>query len=107
MKEGFDGGTKIIDPVPSIEHASIEQLRVPIQKILEELRPEIEKAAYGMVLSDDVSGRIPALMLGWALKRIYKQNGNQPPLFRTLVGMSRESRTDITKRQKRKENLEQ
>jgi hypothetical protein len=39
--------------------------------LLGRLRPEIEALKYDSVLGDDVSGRIPALIMGTAIKEIY------------------------------------
>ncbi|MES3031862.1 MAG: hypothetical protein V4699_01310 [Patescibacteria group bacterium] len=48
----------------------IIELEEPIKNIIEQIRVRIENGEYGLIISDDVSGRIPALILGGFIKRI-------------------------------------
>lgn len=68
------------------ERLALEQLEAPLARVLEELRPEIEKGNYKVIIGDDASGRIPALILGKVLKNIYATQGAEPPLMRFVAG---------------------
>ena len=50
----------------------IAELEEPIKKIIEQLWTKIESGGYGLIIGDDVSGRIPAGILGGFIKRISK-----------------------------------
>jgi len=47
-------------------------LENPTKKIIEQLQERIEKGEYGIIVGDDASGRVPTLILGGFLKRIYE-----------------------------------
>lgn len=83
----------------NFERSSVEQLKKPVQKIIKELQPEIEKGSYSLIIADDSSGRIPALMVGHVIKEIYEQRGFPAPLFRPIAGSSRvEDSSERTKK---------
>ena len=71
------------------DHADVESLRAPLRKILEDLRPKIEKGEYTIVLADDASGRIPAFIIGHVLKTVYEHKGFPAQHFRTVAGSMR------------------
>jgi len=64
----------------------IEELRMPLEKIVSEFGEGIKNGEYSVIIGDDASGRIPALMMGDILKAIYVQNGFPPPLIRFIAG---------------------
>ena len=55
----------------------IEELREPIQKILEQIRPDIENEKYQLIIGDDSSGRVPALIMNDVIRRRYQANGSE------------------------------
>lgn len=75
----------VFDLLPS-EIGAIEQLEVPLGKILEDMRPGVEEHVYGVIIADDASGRIPALVLGYVLKELYEKTGHPAPLLRPIAG---------------------
>ncbi len=62
------------------------ELQKPIERILDELRPEIEQGNYSLILGDDASGRIPTLIMAKCIKKIYKEKGFELPLVRFVAG---------------------
>jgi len=57
----------------------IEQLRLPLQTVLEGLRPRIDNGDYRVVIGEDVSGRIPALIVWRVLSSLAHQRGEVKP----------------------------
>jgi len=57
----------------------IAELEKPIKIIIEKIRGKIEKGEYGLIIGDDVSGRIPALILGGFIKKLAKIKGVRDP----------------------------
>lgn len=75
-KEGMD---KTILGLEKEEVAiKIESLEGPLQNIINYLRDDIEKHTYSSVLGEDISGRIPALILGKFINVIYQEKGESP-----------------------------
>jgi len=62
-----------------IKHPEIAELREPIQNLLEQLRDKIDKGEYGVIIGDDASGRIPALILDNVIKSVYQDKGYTKP----------------------------
>lgn len=69
-----------------IENAVIQELEVPLKMILIELYDRINSGAYGVIIGDDVSGRIPARILGGVVKGIYERNHRAAPEVRFIAG---------------------
>jgi|GEM_PF-3142208 len=59
----------------------IEEMREPIKNLLTQLRPHLEKREYSLLISDDASGRIPALVFLNVINRIYRDRGFSPIRF--------------------------
>jgi len=59
----------------------IEEMRGPIKNLLTQLRPHLEKGEYSLLISDDASGRIPALVFLDVINRIYRDRGFSPIRF--------------------------
>lgn len=57
----------------------VAELELPIKRIIEKMRPRIEAGDYGLVIGDDASGRIPALILGNFIGKVSEQKGQQKP----------------------------
>jgi len=72
------------------EKAAIWQMEFPIQRILNQIAPELEEGAYRLIIGDDVSGRIPAIVVNEAITKIYKAYGHPAPMLRFVAGGKRE-----------------
>ena len=64
----------------------IDALFEPTQKILEELRPEIEGKTYQLVIGDDASGRLPALLIWQTLRELAEKKETLRPQVRFIAG---------------------
>ena len=64
----------------------IEELREPIKKLLEQLHPHLENGEYQILISDEASGRIPALVFLHVINEIYRKKGYPPLTFVPLAG---------------------
>lgn len=69
-----------------MEKHDILSLRRPIADLYRQYQEEIERGEYGLILGDDVSGRIPTLILSEVIKSAYAKHGNTPPLTRFVAG---------------------
>ena len=68
------------------EKLAIEELRRPTESILNQLKPEIDSGAYGVIIGDDASGRLPAILLWKILGIVYEKRGYPKPLLRFVAG---------------------
>jgi len=68
------------------EKDAINELAFPVQRILNQIEPELEEGAYRLIIGDDVSGRIPAIVMNEAIAKIYKAYGHPTPLLRFVAG---------------------
>ena len=84
----------------------IEELSKPLLKILENLRPDVESGSYKVILGDDGSGRIPALILAKAINTIYATKGHDKALIRFVAG-GRHLRSRVGQSTVREQMLEQ
>jgi adenine/guanine phosphoribosyltransferase-like PRPP-binding protein len=68
----------------------IGRLEEPVREMLQPLLEKIEAGEYGVLLGEDASGRIPALIVRDVMKSIYEKHGNS---FKTrfIAGTPRES----------------
>src|SRR3989344_5101667 len=69
-----------------ISNEGIARLEVPIKRILEQILPSIEAGEYGLIIGDDASGRIPALIISHFVGEIYKRKGHHPAPTIFLAG---------------------
>lgn len=67
------------------------ELEYPLRLMLKKLRPDIDKGRYQMIVGEQVSGHLPALILGHAIKLIYRARGLPPPVQGFVAG-SRDQR---------------
>ena len=79
------------EKIPTIEekkiaHSEIAELISPLETILESLNDSIETGDFDLVIGIDASGRIPALIFGEYINRIYKEKGYLTPMRRFLAG---------------------
>ncbi len=73
-------------PQEKFHFKEIEQLRSPIENIMKKLYTRIVAGEYGLIIGDDASGRIPALLFNDIICGIYKEYGHQYPDIRFLAG---------------------
>ena len=60
----------------------ITELEEPSKKIIQKILTRIEKGEYGLIIGDDASGRVPALILGGFIKRVSKlKNLHEPNII--------------------------
>ena len=64
----------------------IEELRIPLQNLLKEMKNSIEQGEYKTIIGDDRSGRIPTLVLNKVIKNIYKDKKYEIPQILFLAG---------------------
>lgn len=64
---------------PEFELAEFTFSRINFIILLRRLMPALSEHEYQAVVGDDVSGRIPALVMGKLMKKIYKQEGAKQP----------------------------
>lgn len=58
---------------------AVAELEEPIKKIIEKIKSRIEAGEYGIIIGDDASGRIPALILGNFIKKVSEARGLSKP----------------------------
>lgn len=69
-------------PERKITLEEIAELEEPIKNIIGKIKERIEKGEYGIIIGDDASGRIPALVLGGLIKKISKlRNLSEPNII--------------------------
>ena len=88
---------KIVDKenVQKVKHWEIGELFEPTQRILEQMREQIDRGEYGLIIGDDASGRVPAWIFYNFLKEIYKKKGLPPPVVRYFAGSRHLSEEEI------------
>ena len=64
----------------------IENLREPMQTILEGLKEKIETGEYQLIIGEDASGRIPTRVIERIVKERYKENNYAQPDVRFVAG---------------------
>ena len=62
-----------------VELKEVAELEEPVKKIIEKVRNRIEHGDYGLIIGDDASGRIPALILGSFIQKVSEQKGLRRP----------------------------
>ncbi len=67
-------------------HPEIAELEKPLGKILGQLRRHIDMNQYKLVLGDDTSGRIPALIMWRVLSALAEQRGQEKPKISFIAG---------------------
>lgn len=66
-------------PARETRYEEIAELEVPIKKIIEKIKERIENGKYGLIIGDDASGRIPAIILGNFIIKISEQRNLEKP----------------------------
>lgn len=77
---------EVVPGLRGMEKHDILSLRRPIVDLYRQYQEEIEGGEYGLILGDDVSGRIPTLILSEVIKSTYEKHGNTLPLTRFVAG---------------------
>ncbi|MBP6860375.1 MAG: hypothetical protein KBC38_02340 [Candidatus Pacebacteria bacterium] len=71
---------------PEPEGNRFEELQEPMERILESIRPHIERGEYRVLIGDDASGRIPTHILSRVIKSAYDKRGFPHPLTLYFAG---------------------
>lgn len=71
---------------PEAEFSEIEDLYKPLKKIIWEIRPRIEKGEYQLIIGEDASGRVPALIFDYIIRSVYQKKDFSPPETRFFAG---------------------
>lgn len=74
------------DPLTAEEREVLLELEEPLARVLEKLRPELERGEYRLIIGDDASGRIPALIVGEVVRKLCEEKGFPKPLIRFVAG---------------------
>lgn len=67
-------------------HYEVSDMRASLESILDQLRDKIDAGTYFMIIGDDASGRVPALVLDRFLKAEYKEKGYIAPKTIFIAG---------------------
>ncbi|MCE9541097.1 phosphoribosyltransferase [Candidatus Kaiserbacteria bacterium] len=73
---------KLIDREDS---ETLERLEKSVASLVSDMKERINGAEYELVIGEDASGRLPALMLGTVLKDVYESRGIRAPMVRFLT----------------------
>jgi adenine/guanine phosphoribosyltransferase-like PRPP-binding protein len=77
---GVDG--KPVDKSEVVEYPEIAELEYPVERIFTQLKSEISRGEYSMVIGVDAAGRVPALLIREAINNVYEHNSkNKIPIF--------------------------
>lgn len=67
------------DKEGKIQLEEVAELEAPIKKIIGKILSRIESSEYGLIIGDDASGRIPAIILGNFIKKVSEERGISGP----------------------------
>lgn len=71
---------------PEFEIKEFEKARENFENLTEQLTPAIRNHEYNVVIGDDASGRIPALVISGLMKEVYKEDKVISPRILFLAG---------------------
>lgn len=77
---------QVMEEEQPIVNAEIAELEKPIENIIEQLRPAIERGEYGLIISDDTSGRVPERIIEGVIKGVYDRLDHQRPTALFIAG---------------------
>lgn len=82
-------------------------MREPLQRITTQIRKQVQNAEYDLVIGDDASGRMPALVLGKFIAKAYKEQGVPSPqrLFFAGAGSGEKTPLDKDELQVKQDNI--
>lgn len=75
------------NPLEKIKNEEIAALYQPIENIIEKIKNNIENGEYGLIIGEDTSGRIPALVFNKVLKAAYEKKGQPSPDILFMSGI--------------------
>ncbi|MFA5830933.1 MAG: hypothetical protein WC878_03840 [Candidatus Paceibacterota bacterium] len=61
-----------------LHFSEVEELREPVEKILAEIAPRLEKGEYQLLIGDDASGRVPTWVWKKIIGEMYEEKGFPP-----------------------------
>lgn len=83
----------------NFEFVEIADLEAPLRRIIEQLKERLKRGDYGLIIGDDASGRIPAIILGNFIKKISEQNGlNGPETIFIPGGLNKDKAEEFFKK---------
>ena len=80
-----------------IKIPEIAELRKPMEKLLLDMRENIERGEYAVIFGDDASGRIPTLLFRKVLTASYEEHGFNVPQTLFFAGKRALSEEKIDK----------
>jgi hypothetical protein len=86
-------------PNPEIKNVPIEDLELPIENILVQIKDKIKQGYYTTIVGDDASGRIPALILKGVFDKLSEKYQFESPELYFLAGGDSEMK-DLGKQKK-------
>lgn len=72
------------------------------ESLIKNLYSEIKEHKYDVIIGEDTSGRIPALVIGGLMKLVYREDNVKEPNLLFLAGYKNEPKTEILGFQSRK-----
>ena len=72
MHKEVIAGDKINPQKKEIKFGEVAELREPTMRILDQIHERIENGEYGIIIGDDASGRIPAIIIGGVIREILR-----------------------------------
>ncbi|PJE51081.1 MAG: hypothetical protein COV29_02295 [Candidatus Yanofskybacteria bacterium CG10_big_fil_rev_8_21_14_0_10_36_16] len=69
-----------------VQNKEILELYKPIKNILEQIKNRIRGGEYSLIIGEDASGRVPALIVSHVIKMVYEKNGHKYPEVKFFAG---------------------
>ncbi len=71
------------EQITNLEHTENPQVKIdrmlvlkePVTELIEKMKEKIESGSYSLIIGDEASGRIPALLLSAVINKIYEERG--------------------------------
>lgn len=86
--------TSVDQSEKEIQFEEIAELESPIKIIIERIKSKIENGEYGLIIGDDASGRVPALILGNFIREVHGKNEHVKPNIIFIPGKIRTNSID-------------
>ncbi|MBI2120590.1 MAG: hypothetical protein HYT94_03130, partial [Parcubacteria group bacterium] len=86
MKESFPQTNEKAITAEKLNFQGIEKLRMPMENIVRQISPQIEAGEYQLIIGDDASGRIPALIMKKIIGAVYKEHKFPLPKTAFIAG---------------------
>lgn len=87
---------------------AVAELENPTKKIIDKIRSRIENGEYGLIIGDDASGRIPAIILGNFIKRVSEIKGVPKPNIIFIPGkLGKDMPQELFFKRNRRKHLEE